>query len=449
MYDRILYLDNFRGFKDTFIPLKEVNFLVGENSTGKTSILLLMRILSKPLRRWLNFVDFDDEEINASISSFSDIAYDNAGKSSQFQVGFCARELKGDDFVLVLLKFIDNKGAPVIDEISVQYRKEFFYCKITNLMIQYEKRGLDDKDVLTGKSLKLSSDNMPESMISAFKEWVISRLSSPRDNLTTYKSERFSDQDDATDDFKRINLPLEIEDVMDSLYRITLNLHFGERLWWISPIRAKPKRVYEHMPTVNFTSDGAHTPYLLAKHIDNKGLFENIKKFGRLSGMYDSVKVKRFGNDDYAPFEIDITLDGKDIKITNVGYGVSQVLPIITDIYFLGGKRIVWFAIQQPEIHLHPKAQSAFGEFLFDVNTQFNNKFLVETHSNYIVDRYRICQSKSKKKSSAQVLFFEKTPSGENKVHIIDINDQGQYPEDQPDSFTRFFIEEGLTLLEI
>ncbi len=40
-----LYIDNFRGFDDTYIPLKEVNFFVGENSTGKTSILSLINLL--------------------------------------------------------------------------------------------------------------------------------------------------------------------------------------------------------------------------------------------------------------------------------------------------------------------------------------------------------------------------------------------------------------------
>jgi hypothetical protein len=449
MYDRILYLDNFRGFKDTFIPLKDVNFLVGENSTGKTSILLLMKILSKPLKRLLNFIDFDDEEITNIIANFNDIVYGNADKASNFKVGFCVRLNVVDDFYLILFKFVNHEGSPLIDEISVQYRKEFFYCKVTNFKIQFEKRDLDDKNMLSGKNLMSSDDNVFENMLDAFRNWINNLLRSQKKKLKMVSSGKVSSPNDDMYDFKRIDMLLDIESAMERYSTLHFRHLISGQLWWFSPIRVKPKRVYEYMPTVNFTSDGAHTPYLLAKHIDNKGLFGNIKKFGKLSGMYDAVKVKRFGNDEYAPFELDITLNGKDLKITNVGYGVSQVLPIITDIYFLGGKRIEWFAIQQPEIHLHPKAQSAFGAFLFDVNKQVGNKFLIETHSNYIVDRFRICQSKSKKKSNAQVLFFEKTPSGENKVHIIDINDKGQYPEDQPDSFTRFFIEEGLTLLEI
>jgi predicted ATP-dependent endonuclease of OLD family len=43
-----LFVDNFRGFQDTCIPITDVNFLVGENSTGKTSMLSLIKLFSGP-----------------------------------------------------------------------------------------------------------------------------------------------------------------------------------------------------------------------------------------------------------------------------------------------------------------------------------------------------------------------------------------------------------------
>ena len=41
-----VYMDNYRGFSNAAIPLRQVNFLVGENSTGKTSFLELLDVLS-------------------------------------------------------------------------------------------------------------------------------------------------------------------------------------------------------------------------------------------------------------------------------------------------------------------------------------------------------------------------------------------------------------------
>ena len=44
-----LFLDNYKGFVDTIISIKDVNFLVGENSSGKTSVLKLLEVISSPI----------------------------------------------------------------------------------------------------------------------------------------------------------------------------------------------------------------------------------------------------------------------------------------------------------------------------------------------------------------------------------------------------------------
>ena len=65
----ILYVDNFRGFTDTYIPIKDVNFLVGENSTGKTSILSLLCLLRSSVF-WLG-QSFNNDEVE--LGQFGDI----------------------------------------------------------------------------------------------------------------------------------------------------------------------------------------------------------------------------------------------------------------------------------------------------------------------------------------------------------------------------------------
>ena len=172
-----------------------------------------------------------------------------------------------------------------------------------------------------------------------------------------------------------------------------------------------------------------------------------IQTFGLDSGLFDSIKIKKYGRDLSSPFEIDIVLNSSDFKITNVGYGVSQVLPIIVDI--LARVENTVFAIQQPEIHLHPKAQAALGDFIYNSNLNENKNFFIETHSEYLIDRFRFNVHKNKEKdSNSQVLFFERTANG-NTVHIIEIEDTGRYSENQPSSFTDFFINEDINLLEI
>ncbi|MDP2036184.1 MAG: AAA family ATPase, partial [Ignavibacteria bacterium] len=134
-------------------------------------------------------------------------------------------------------------------------------------------------------------------------------------------------------------------------------------------------------------------------------------------------------------------------SISNVGYGVAQVLPIIVEVLLASKNQ--WFSIQQPEVHLHPRAQAAFGEFVFNFFQKMRINFLIETHSDYIIDRFR-----SKYKGSdlsdedSQVLFFQKNELG-NEVKSIRIKKDGNYAENQPKEFREFFINEELRLLEI
>ena len=106
------------------------------------------------------------------------------------------------------------------------------------------------------------------------------------------------------------------------------------------------------------------------------------------------------------------------------------------------------FSIQQPEVHLHPRAQAAFGEFIYTNHTEFKNKFIIETHSDFTINRFRYCLYENKnEKIKSQVVFFERCDTG-TKLTFLNLNNKGQYPEDIPDSFGSFFIDEELKMLE-
>ena len=80
---KTLYLNNYKGFTDTFIPFLDVNFLVGENSTGKTSILNLINIISD-FNFWFS-PNFNNNVVE--LGYFSEIVNQRNEKKTSFEIG--------------------------------------------------------------------------------------------------------------------------------------------------------------------------------------------------------------------------------------------------------------------------------------------------------------------------------------------------------------------------
>jgi predicted ATPase len=129
----------------------------------------------------------------------------------------------------------------------------------------------------------------------------------------------------------------------------------------------------------------------------------------------------------------------------NVGYGVSQALPIFVEM--LSRSRGSTFAIQQPEVHLHPRAQAAVGDLIAELAVHEQKRFFVETHSDFTIDRFRINLKRNRPSElDAQILFFERIDGG-NRVTSIPIDNDGTISADQPDAYRAFFLNEQLELL--
>jgi len=221
------------------------------------------------------------------------------------------------------------------------------------------------------------------------------------------------------------------------------------RLAWIAPVRAKPKRTYDSYK-VTFSPEGDHAPYVLKELLSSRRTTANeadarLRSFGKSSGLFKKIDIHKHGKGKTAPFEIYVQLGTRRFKIANVGYGVAQVLPIIIEL--LARPEGTWFCIQQPEVHLHPKAQAELGSTIYVFANQNADRFLVETHSDFLIDRFRREMStRMDTKASAQLLFFERQNQA-NKVYPIEILPSGSYSQNVPEGFRDFFIKEQLSLL--
>ena len=128
-------------------------------------------------------------------------------------------------------------------------------------------------------------------------------------------------------------------------------------------------------------------------------------------------------------------------NIIDVGYGISQILPIVMPL--LRGTTYADLALlQQPEVHLHPIAQAVLGT-LFCRIAAAGRQLIVETHSDHLIDRIRmdVRDGKTKlAKDDVRILYFERD-SLDVKIHELWWDASGNI-ENAPPSYRRFFMEE-------
>lgn len=433
----ILYVNNFRGFDDTFIQFSDVNFLVGQNSTGKTSILSLINLLGS-VQFYLR-QEFNDE--NVQFGNFKDIVSIKSQNKKFFHVGVIEvsddetkNSQRGSD--AWLMAFGQQDGLPIISEFleiagDEQIKLSFGPKEIKYHLSKFNTKGDKQKRIMSLFRKQVRSTGSDESDFSSIQK--------PRG----FSPKRFFAQKSLI--YEQIGYKNLADIARDGISAPIFAYDFA----WIAPVRSKPKRTYDSYQ-LDFSPEGDHTPYLIRQLLSGKTSKERfsrlIERYGKSSGLFDALAVKNYTDEDASPFELDAIIDGSPLKISNIGYGVSQVLPILVE--SIARRKNFWIAIQQPEVHLHPKAQATIGDLIFDLARYEKKNFLVETHSDFLIDRFRVnYRSRSNTQNpSSQVLFFERTKKG-NRVTSISITNTGEYSEKQPLSFRQFFLHEEMRIL--
>ena len=428
-----------------------LTLLVGENSTGKTSFLAILRAL------WDVAVhevvpDFRREPYD--LGAFSEIVYNDSSRSEQtdaFQAGF--KDSDWSDFGEVMsfrFTFQDVVGVayPVLRYASVG-NTSFEVVGRAEQTVETQL-AIDDRswkvDIHSGR-FSSSHERLPPiefAMYSALR--MVESNGSPislRETAEQYEDQSLSEKD--------------MDIIVNSQSRLR-NWQFDRgrlltsdsaALFAGAPVRSKPRRTYD--PSRPITDpEGEYVPAYLSMLFRRdpsawRKLRDQLEQFGAESGLFDEIVVESFGMTDATPFQIQIRksggkLKGKRRNLIDVGYGVSQALPIITELLRPGAASM--FLLQQPEVHLHPSAQAALGS-LFCSIAGSDRQLVVETHSDYIIDRVRMDvrdKETDLKPEDVSILYFERGES-DVKIHSIRLDADGNVL-DAPDSYGQFFMEE-------
>ena len=439
-------LKNFRCFREEQTArLAPLTLLVGENSTGKTSFMAMIRALWDVAYR-LTDPDFKEEPYD--LGSFDEIAHHRGGRGGRaetFEAGFSAR----------------RRETRTDREIKVATDRPYRFD------VKFGRDGT--APVPVGRRFSCDEDWVEEDF--TYDEWPsLILLGTPNGNWVgeinpdpDYEASPFGVDPDSLDDRQGSNSPTpEDWERLRQLSRTSSEVReFGHRKprpYASAPVRSKPQRTYDPARTTR-DPEGDYIPMYLAKvFFQNKREWnyfkEALEKFGQESGLFDEISVKSFGRKASEPFQVQIRkfsgkVKGPQRNLIDVGYGVSQVLPLVTELLrsgdFLDLLRYSIpsiFLLQQPEVHLHPSAQAALGTLFCQV-AKPERQLVVETHSDHLLDRVRMDVrdgTTELKSDDVSILFFERKDLDVH-IHSLRIDEEGNI-EGAPGSYRRFFMEE-------
>lgn len=437
-------LKNFRCFREVNdVPLAPLTLLVGENSTGKTSFMAMLRALWNMAYRRQD-PDFKEEPYD--LGSFDEIAHHRGGRGGEvdtFEIGCEIVDKTGQHVLRLVISFEERGTAPHIMKKCLSNKDNTAWIKYTF--------GKEKKWKLHFGTTKGIWEMKPKSDLVFFSTDEIP-IPSTWDILNHWR-----EAEKAGQNFLKLipirgsrNVGPPDWDLIEAIGKAELRLlHRSARPYASAPVRSKPHRTYDPSRFMR-DPEGNYIPmYLASTHYRDRAQWERLKGdlevFGRESGLFDEISIKRLGKQESEPFQIQVRkfrnrAKGPLRNLIDVGYGVSQALPIITEL--LSDDIPPMILLQQPEVHLHPSAQAALGS-LFCRIAKPEHRLVIETHSDHLLDRVRMDVRDgvgNLKPKDVSILFFEKQDL-DTQIHPIRVDEKGNVL-DAPPSYRRFFMEE-------
>ena len=433
-----LILRDVRCFQDEQRgTLRPVTLLVGENSTGKTTFLGCYGVLHRMFSR-LYFdpgPDFNEEPF--PMGSFRDIVRSRrgpGGRIDEFKLGLEVEPARGGMPRYTLLVTFQEKGSqPIVSSLRFDFRPDSF------LELQPAPGG--------GTAFRIPSrtGEAPVPFGAAMLRMdLLMEFATDQESIPG----PFSDLQPVADYLRGL---FRRPEATAGRRRRASPFRFPRlpELVPVAPLRSKPRRTYDPVRETA-SPEGEHVPMLMMRlSRTEKGgwtsLHDGLVAFGRGSGLFSDIKVKSHGRQMSDPFQLQVKVrSGPHANIMDVGYGVNQSLPILVDVMAAAGRT---FLLQQPEVHLHPRGQAELASLFVEAAAgKRGNRFLIETHSDYIIDRVRISVRKRiLKPDDVSILYFE--PAGAAvTIHALTLDAEGNL-RNAPAGYRDFFLKETDRLL--
>lgn len=222
---------------------------------------------------------------------------------------------------------------------------------------------------------------------------------------------------------------------------------------YLGPLRNHPQRTYQWSGDtpqgVGQTGEATVAAILAAQHEErllNRGPKKAKQAFtpfiaGWLKdlGVIHSFEVKPVaeGRKEYEVL-VKTHEDAPQVKITDVGFGVSQVLPALVQAFYCPPHSTVW--MEQPEIHLHPQVQAELADvFISAIKSREGGKergvqLIIESHSEHLLNRLQRRIAEGELAPEDVAIYFCRRSGSSTELEPLRVNMFGEI-ENWPENF--------------
>ena len=414
-----LYLKNYRAFEEVSLDFSKINLFFGPNNSGKSSLLSSINLLSQTLQSRDSNVSILLNGNLEELGTFRDIVFKNEVKR-KIKIGIGVKVEIGRPY----------RTKEIIEE--GYFQAEFKYRPIRREIVLEST----ETQMPIGTARLITKSTSPGShkfsFFDAKGEDITNKITRVKRKLS-----HFIPIFGFTGKFPEKQFQL-IRDIFE--FNFSWSDMIEERLEYICPFREFPERTYlfsgESPDSVGIRGEKAIDMLVmdyLTKGKEKKNINENVSKWLNQCDISSDVEVKPL-TDRHYEIRLSNSRTGESENLADVGFGCSQILPILIAGFNLEKGQIL--IVEQPEIHLHPKAQAELGSFFCDLSKR-NIQTFIETHSEHLLLRIQthIAAGYLNPEDVKVYYVFANKETDRKEVEEIKLNKNGTFLTEWPEGF--------------
>lgn len=364
-----LHLENFKSWQALDMPLANINLLFGANNSGKSSILQALLLLKQTVFHFdrsvaMHLGGLPNDWVD--LGSYKELVNQHIEKD---EVGIDIKWLRDVDIEVAAQREIDS--IPHHMRYSVMW--SLINSKTVLQRLAYEVGNRTEIVCQLGADGQYSYDLNPAAL-----KYIVERLL-PEEKLRVDLESCYSIKIQASTGSIYLEASVEAPKEFERLM---------EKIRYIGPLRLPAQRTYQWggstPQTIGKNGENTIEILLAAQRKADTDLIQQVSTWLAKMGIADQFLLTNL--DPQSRFyEARLPVGETEASLADMGFGISQILPIIVMLLTAPEQSII--LLEQPELHLHPAAQTHLADLMLDAAEHRHLQLIVESHSEHLLRR--------------------------------------------------------------